>query len=229
MALPKNLQHKIEVFLKQRKESSGGYAPVDEGEVEALLGIVYDLIEAKYEDDPDGDAPLSVHITDRTRYQKPFILPIPHVGREDSKGVPDISEIHDAIERHLAMAASNTESANTLMRLLKYDVNQVVEQERPVRIKGKTYRQVVVPKAGVELTEEWFVARAKRLFQREEARHPCPSDWDARNAWAKRLVTKLQETWGVFVSLHGCSITTSGVSVSLNIPAIDKVVRFNTR
>jgi hypothetical protein len=224
MALTKKLQTQIEKFLENKKKSEGGWAPVDEGEIDELSEIVYALIEAKYQRDPDGDLPVSAHLTDRTRFKLPLILPIPHTRDE---AVPDVSAMLEAMSNHLSMAASHSESANTLMRLVRGDIRVQADADRPVKLQGKVFRPVPTPKEGVVLEEEWLKERARKLFFKEESKNPCPSDWDERKAWADRLVKKLREDWGVFVAVEACSITTSGLSVRLNVPAIDKVIRFN--
>jgi hypothetical protein len=224
MALTKKLQTQIEKFLENKKKSAGGFAPVDDGEIDELSEIVYALIEAKYQRDPDGDLPVSAHLTDRTRYKLPFILPIPHTRDE---AVPNVSAMLEAVDHHMSMAASHSESANTLMRLVRGDIRIQADSERPVKLQGKVFRPVPAPKEGVVLEEDWLKAYARKMFVKEESKNPCPSDWDSRKGWADRLVKKLREEWGIFVAVEGCSITTSGPSVSLNVPAIDKVIRFN--
>jgi hypothetical protein len=223
MALPKKLQAKIEKFLADKKKSSGGWAPVDDGEIEELENIVYALIEAKYEKDPDGDLPVSAHLTDRTRFKLPVILPIPHTHSAEG----DVADMHEAISRHMTMAASHSESAKTLMQLLSGELKMMAKTERPVRLEGKVYRPVPTPNEGVQLTQEWFTTQALKRFTAIERKNPCPTDWQQRDAWGRKIVEELGKQWGVFVSLEACRITTQGLSVSLRIPAIDRVVRFN--
>lgn len=225
MALPKKLQAKIEKFLAGKKKSAGGWAPVDEGEIEELENIVYALIEAKYEKDPDGDLPVSAHLTDRTRFKLPVILPIPHTSRNGPD--EDVTVMHEAISRHMTMAASHSESAKTLMQLLSGELKMMAKTERPVRMEGKVYRPVPTPNEGVQLTPEWFTAQALKRFTAIERKNPCPTDWQQRDAWGRKIVEELGKQWGVFVSLEACRITTQGLSVSLRIPALDKVIRFN--
>ena len=226
MALPKKLQAQIENFLKDKKKSTGGWAPVDDDEIEALETIIGALISLKYEKDPDGDLPVSAHLTDRTRFKLPFILPIPHTVSCNQQ-VADLSVLHDAIGRHMSMAASNSESAKSLMQVLQLEIHQAASSDSAVKLAGTEYRPVVKPNDGVELTDEWLTRSALKRFIREEKKNPCPSDWSKRQAWAQSVTKALQEAWGVHVVHEACRITTAGVSVSLRIPAIDKVIRFD--
>ena len=227
MALPKELKEKLEKFLKNRKSSDGGWAPVDEDEVGQFVELAYAILEAKYERDPDGDLPVSVHVTDRTRYEAPLILPIPHLW-DERRGPPDLTAVHDAMSSCLLVSKSYSERAATLMQLLRGEIRQTVDREGPIHLHGKEYRNVPTPNPGVELSEEWLTTRARQVFRKEESRNPCPSDWARRNTWATTLVNKLREAWGVFVALEACRITTRGVSVSLSVPAINQTLRFDT-
>lgn len=226
MAMPKRLQARIEKFLANKKKSSGGWAPVDEGEVEELSELVYAIIEAKYDKDPDGDLPVSAHLTDRTRYKLPFIMPIPHLVKR-SHELEDISVLHEVIGRHMTMAASHSESAKSAMQMLGGELKVMAQTERSICLEGKVYRPVPTPNEGVQLTEEWFTTQALKRFTAVERKNPCPADWQQRDAWGRKIVAELGKQWGVFVSLEACRLTAKGVHVALNIPAINKVIRFN--
>lgn len=51
----KRLRSKIERFLVRKRKSTGGYAEVQPVDIKQLYSIIQELIEAKFEKDPDGD------------------------------------------------------------------------------------------------------------------------------------------------------------------------------
>lgn len=60
----------VEGFLETRVPSTGdGFAPVSDDDLELLYDIVIYLISAKWQEDADGDAPVSVKLIDRNVYQ----------------------------------------------------------------------------------------------------------------------------------------------------------------
>lgn len=52
-------------FLVERRESSGGFAPVTEKDWEQLHQIVERLLELKFGPDPDGDLPVNYMLINR--------------------------------------------------------------------------------------------------------------------------------------------------------------------
>ena len=56
----------VDRFLAKRVKSTGGWAPVQNSELMALVEIIDQLIHAKYQADPDGDYPIDYCIVDRT-------------------------------------------------------------------------------------------------------------------------------------------------------------------
>ena len=56
----------IDKYLAKRVKSAGGWAPVKEDELIALVEIIDKLITSKYQADPDGDYPIEYCIVDRT-------------------------------------------------------------------------------------------------------------------------------------------------------------------
>lgn len=74
-----SLEEALELFLSERRESDNGdWSKPTEDDINLLYGIVYELIEQKFEKDCDGDLPLRFHVEDRTRYQSLMYLNIPH-------------------------------------------------------------------------------------------------------------------------------------------------------
>ena len=59
------LNEKIDVFLKDKRESRGGWAEVTLEDVEQLYGIVGDLIDLKSQRDPDGDRTIEYALVNR--------------------------------------------------------------------------------------------------------------------------------------------------------------------
>lgn len=72
------LQNTIDQLLAERRKSRGGWSPVTADDLRNLRNIIDCLIAMKWEQDPDGDHPVDVDITDLTQYRRPFWLPIPH-------------------------------------------------------------------------------------------------------------------------------------------------------
>jgi len=75
----------IDKFLKERKKSTGGYAPVSQEEIDTLCNIVQSLIELKYQPDPDGDVPVEFTIVDRTQYERLGYGPIPYIDKANTE------------------------------------------------------------------------------------------------------------------------------------------------
>ncbi len=66
--MTKALQKRIDAFLSNKKKKQGtGWPKVTPGEISDLCDIFNALIKAKYQRDADGDLPLKIWITDRTR------------------------------------------------------------------------------------------------------------------------------------------------------------------
>ena len=84
MAIPKELTERIKTFLKERRVSDGGWAPVTGDDMEQFHAVIYSLIEAKWGADPDGDRPIQYKLVDRTKYWPLHYFPIPY-GHDDGK------------------------------------------------------------------------------------------------------------------------------------------------
>jgi len=72
------LDELLDAFLEARRESKGGWAPVVDGDVSDLYGIVREIVELKWGPDEDGDRPIDVHLIDRTRFEPSHFLRVPY-------------------------------------------------------------------------------------------------------------------------------------------------------
>lgn len=79
----KKLLARVEAFVGDVSFSApgGGWAPVAEGAIDELSGILKDVIACKYQTDADGDVPVEFHLIDRTRFQRPHYFLIPYTHR----------------------------------------------------------------------------------------------------------------------------------------------------
>lgn len=103
--MTKYLQKRIDKFLATKKKTEGtGWPEVTPGEVSDLYDIVYALIKAKYQRDVDGDLPLRIYVTDKTRYDSI------HAEYEHKPSIDDL--------RLLSMIAE--EASSKVAREIKY-------------------------------------------------------------------------------------------------------------
>lgn len=94
----KALLARIEAFSNAEKAATpgGGYAPVNQTEIEELASILRDMIALKYQADADGDVPVEFQIVDRTRFERTHFFAIPYT--HDAKRAADYEEaITDAM------------------------------------------------------------------------------------------------------------------------------------
>lgn len=67
-------------LLVTRSESEdGGYAAVDPVDMGLLIEVVYAVIAAKWDEDVDGDLPVTLRLVDLTRYHILSSLPVPYL------------------------------------------------------------------------------------------------------------------------------------------------------
>lgn len=82
----KALLEKIAKFCDDRRRSEdGGWAEVRDGDLDALGRILYEIIEAKWQKDADGDVPINFRVVDRTRHFPLHYRPVryDHVTRRE--------------------------------------------------------------------------------------------------------------------------------------------------
>lgn len=221
MRTQKTLLRQIGVFLAERKKSDGGYARVDPAEIDQIHAIVSALIALKYETDPDGDLPVRVNLTDVTRYERPFHLPVRHT-HKPVDGVSEI-ELHlQAADRYGSVAqwaadnaARNSASA---LELLK----QVTGNHHPLTLGGVSY--AVRPPAGA--TIEGVRSALLKMLKAAHKKAPCPADHAEKTAWAKRLADAATVKLGLKVLSRTCMLTDEGVRMHFIVPALsDDAIR----
>ena len=76
MTIRKLLHEKIDNFLKNRRESYGGWAEITDQDITDLRGIISLLIEEKCERDSDGDLPIEYILINRIKEYLPYFHPI---------------------------------------------------------------------------------------------------------------------------------------------------------
>ena len=77
------LDKAIDLYLKKRSYSGGGWAPVEEEELIQLVEIIDLLICSKYSPDPDGDRPINFMVIDRTSCEPLNFQALPHAPRNE--------------------------------------------------------------------------------------------------------------------------------------------------
>lgn len=80
VATTKDLRDKIDAFLSKRRRSSrgGGWAEVEDKDIEDLREIAKTLISLKCETDADGDYPIEIEITNRRTHMRSHFQPVPY-------------------------------------------------------------------------------------------------------------------------------------------------------
>ena len=111
---PDDLGQMIEAFLAERRESDGGWAPVEPRDLSQLANIISKLICAKWGPDEDGDRPICVELTDRTKYEPSPFLPVPYFTPR-----PTPEELHRIIRRHAGNARAALSRLEVALRVLE--------------------------------------------------------------------------------------------------------------
>jgi hypothetical protein len=107
------LTKKIEAFLKDRRCSKDGLAPVEKIDMLQLDGIVRDLIKAKFETGHLGNLPVMVTLTDHTREESMGFASIPRLAK-----VP--AEARIEVLGHLVFNVKVAVDALSLFQKLQY-------------------------------------------------------------------------------------------------------------
>lgn len=196
MAIPKSLRTKIETFLAEKSASQGGYAPVGEKDLEALAEILNQLVAEKYEQDPDGDLPVAFDLLDRTRYQRSYYAPVPHMRDEDHG---DLRKAYQGLRSALANLATAQREVDQAMRVLEFDVMEPVARGNPLK-HGTT---VLEPRSA--FTDHSLTAQAAATGAMELVRGlsvPVDADRAERNAWTEAISKQLSEQLGTRVGVR---------------------------
>ncbi len=77
------IDHMVLKFLKDKRDSDGGWAEVTEIDMLLLNGIVEQLIAEKFQEDPDGDLPVEYKLINRTTHQRMHFLPLKNLDFDD--------------------------------------------------------------------------------------------------------------------------------------------------
>lgn len=101
--IPGKLQTLIELFLSERRESDGGWAPVTKKDFDCLVAILGTLIAEKWAPDPDGDRPINYKLIDRTRFEPEHYFSLPYLHNIEKDPV--------AMEEYIDLAATNVKIA----------------------------------------------------------------------------------------------------------------------
>lgn len=76
----KRLQSAIENFLEEKRKSDHGeYAEVTRQDMENFQYVVQLLIDAKWDEDADGDYPVDVRVTNRHTHDRSRYLNVPYL------------------------------------------------------------------------------------------------------------------------------------------------------
>lgn len=140
-------------FLTEYRESdNGGWAPVTEDDLDRFYDIICELIALKWSEDCDGDRPIEVDVTDRTRYHRLHYTPVPYThdmehgrdmkrlfeselfGRYQAAVTMNHNIAHGEMERYhqmLSDMARNTRKAKDIeKRRVKAEVEKIEAEKR---------------------------------------------------------------------------------------------------
>jgi hypothetical protein len=71
-------------FDGPKSESDGGYAKVSDDDWYELHDLFYGLIEARWEEDPDGDLPVEFRLTNRNTHERNHFQSVPRAAEVDN-------------------------------------------------------------------------------------------------------------------------------------------------
>lgn len=216
MALPADLRRKIEAFLEHPSQSEGGYAPVAMDDLEQLADILRTLVGHKYEEDPDGDLPVAFELCDRTRYQRAYFSPIPHLRDEEYNDLKKINEIMRAASHNVATANGQLEQASrTFDNLLR---------ERLETGKTLTYGKRVFEVSTPHTDHSRFVEMASEQAEAYLRRHPYPvgGDWNETQAWEREANATLSSAMNASVRVSVSGGRSGKPRARLDFPCFDQ-------
>ncbi|KWT98056.1 MULTISPECIES: hypothetical protein [unclassified Variovorax] len=223
MTTKATLLRRIDAFLKTKKKSDGGFAPVDPKEMEDLYAIVRGLIEVKYEEDPDGDVPVEVILTDRTRFERPLHFPVQYAHKPvDGKSEFDLHLT--AASSYGALSKWAGENASRHLDAVKSTIRDATEKHRPLVVQGVRYlAKQQAPVSAVDVIDV-MTKEAVKAYKR----NPCPVDYKDRNRWADALASAGTKKLGIKLHAGSCMHTTGGVRMYFEVPSLDTTVRVET-
>lgn len=210
----KTVLARIDQFLKGYKRTDGGYAPVDPVEVEQLHEIVRGLINLKYEADPDGDRPIEVILTDRTRFERPLVLHVQYA-HKPADGKSELELLNQAADRYALLAKWATEALQRALEMAKIHQSDLVSGYKPLVLGGVRY--VAQPPTHVTLDE--IKAAAARVVKATLKADPLPTGFTMQLAWAGQVKKALSEKFGLKVLPTRCRPSGEGVRIDFEVPA----------
>ena len=220
MTTKEGLFSKLEDFLKTRKTSDGGYADVADDEMSQLVDIVRDVLELKYERDPDGDMPVEFQLVDRTRYQAPLFMPV----RRTDKPYKNESEMDlrlQAIDRYGSIASWAVQMQAHQVRGVQIDLNDATERHSPLKFNGVTYR-VPAPKG---LTNEQVKEVARQVLDQAIADGDmCPKDYLERQKWAGQLASEIEKRLSIRV-MGSASVHSGKTVMYFEVPCLQVTIK----
>lgn len=215
------ISERITAFLAGgQTRSDGGFAPVTPKELEQLHDIIGALIAAKYEADPDGDLPVEVILTDRTRYERPFTSAIPYT----HKPFPNHSEVELELlvaDRFQGLANFASERASRHLRAATELMRVAATANRPMTFSGVTYSVALPP----GMTRERICEVLDTEVRNAMLTAPCPQDFTERGKWAEQRAQAATAVLGMKVLPRTCSHGPDGVKIRFDIPALDDTVK----
>jgi hypothetical protein len=123
----KKIHEMIDKFLKDRKMCErGGYPPVTEKEITALYRLFDAIIQAKFQNDCDGDAPVNVRFVNRTKEHMPCFSPVPH--RDDDE--VSRRRILEITSFNLSVAFGAWDTANRILQYHWQDEERKAKEQK---------------------------------------------------------------------------------------------------
>ena len=111
------LQEGLDLLLSERVNTdNGSWAKPSEDDMDLLWGVVYEILEQKFELDCDGDLPITPFLLDRTRYQPLLFVNIPYTNRDSTK-----KERALAMEMYSMLVNTYANRLDNELRLMRYD------------------------------------------------------------------------------------------------------------
>jgi hypothetical protein len=122
---PEEIFERLRKFFEVKKESTGGWAPVENDEVATLADIFNDIIHNKYEMDPDGDVPINFRLIDRTKYEPMHYYPLRY--SHHAKTLEELVDIAEEAEYNLSIAFDKVKNS---FRSIKWFLEESKKQPR---------------------------------------------------------------------------------------------------
>ena len=211
MAIPAKLNARIESFLGKKSKSQGGFAPVGEKDLEELSEILRGLIKAKYEEDPDGDLPVSYELIDRTRFENTHWCRIPHA-KDDAEN--DLMHLCTSLRAATANLSIAQGQVDRVQRTLEYGVRERMQEGGVVRFGERTYEGRNPKTDHTALAQE-----ARAILEVFVAANPpeVRSDYKIQEAWEQKAKRALEPKLGMKVKVRAFTPSKSPGKISVSV------------